>query len=65
MAFGTLRLRSGAALHSCFRIFTDEALERVAQATAARAAVALAGRAAQPQASDAKAAKSTSKSNVS
>jgi len=48
-----------------FRIFTDAALERVAQATAARAAVALAGRAAQPQASDAKAAKSTSKSNVS
>jgi len=48
-----------------FRIFTDEALERVAQATAARAAVALSGRAAQPQASDAKAAKSTSKSNVS
>jgi arginine decarboxylase len=40
-----------------FRIFNDQALERVATATAARAAFALSGRAAQPQGDDIKSVK--------
>jgi arginine decarboxylase len=48
-----------------FRIFNDEALARTAQATAARAALALSGRASQPQASDAVASTSKSQPQVS
>ena len=48
-----------------FRIFNDAALARVAEATAARAALAVSGRVAHPQVADPLAKKSTSPSQVS